>query len=262
MKRVTALLCFCALLALTGCAAHPNGAAGEAAASAPFSVHNGAVTASLDDDDAYLDAAYNTQLIPDPLEPWNRAVFVFNDGFITYAARPLNKVYVTITPQLLRDSLRNFFFNLAFPVRFANNLLQGKGRMASLEFSRFIINTSAGIGGLFNVASRHREFDGMDPEDMGQTFGVWGVGEGLYLYWPLLGPSTARDSVGVVGDYFLDPLTYVEPWQLSWSLAGGRVFTNLDAILDAYDDVTKSAIEPYTAVRDAFVQYRRAKVAK
>lgn len=244
---------------MAGCASRHDSAG--APISQPYS-EGQKVAASLDDDDDYMNAAFNTQLIPDPFEPWNRAMFVLNDGIITYVARPLNTGYTTVTPKLLQDSIFNFFQNLMFPVRFANSLLQGKGHEASLEFSRFIINTSAGLGGLFNVASRHPEFAGLDPEDFGQTLGVWGVGEGLYLYWPFLGPSTARDTVGKVGDYFLDPITYVTPWQVSWSLVGMRTLSELDGILDAYDSMTKSAIEPYTAVRDAFVQFRRARVAK
>jgi phospholipid-binding lipoprotein MlaA len=253
------LLLFCLLaLALSGCA----GRQGSAAAAEDSSAQAAAIAAALDKDADYLDSAYNTQLIPDPLEPWNRAVFVLNDGVITFVGRPLNTAYTTITPRFFREGLYNFFRNLAFPVRFINSLLQGNGKKAGYEFSRFIINTGAGFGGLFNVASRHPELANLDGEDFGQTLGVWGVGEGLYLYWPLLGPSTVRDSVGRVGDYFLEPLSYVSPWQVSWSLYGVKILTELDGILDTYDDVTKSAIEPYTGVRDAFVQYRRAKVAK
>lgn len=259
MKRFVVALCLCVMMVATGCASRQDN---DAAALASSQAAAQKVSTSLDNDDDYMDAAYSTQLIPDPLEPWNRAVFVFNDGLITYVARPLNTAYTTVTPKLLRDSVYNFFQNLMFPVRFTNNLLQGRGHQAGLEFSRFIINTSAGFGGLFNVASRHQEFATLDSEDFGQTLGVWGVGEGLYLYWPLLGPSTARDTVGKVGDYFMDPITYVTPWQASMSLKGGRTMSELEGILDVYDDVTKSAIEPYTAVRDAFIQYRRARVAK
>lgn len=259
MKLFVVALCLCGVMVTAGCASHQD------AAGVPLTAAQNAdrkVAASLDNDDQYMNAAFSTQLIPDPLEPWNRAMFVLNDGIITYVARPLNTGYTTVTPKLLQDSIFNFFRNLMFPVRFANNLLQGKGHEAGLEFSQFIINTSAGLGGLFNVAKRHPEFASLDSEDFGQTLGVWGVGEGMYLYWPILGPSTARDTVGKVGDYFLDPITYIKPWQASWSLVGMRTLSELDGILDAYDDITKSAVEPYTAVRDAFVQFRRARVAK
>ncbi len=215
---------------------------------------------SLDDDDSYLDAA--APVVADPLEVWNRGVFRVNDVVLDYVARPAYRGYAYVTPEFLRTGLKNVFHNLAFPVRFVNNLLQGKGKAAGVEMSRFVLNTTAGLGGFFNVAKYHKPVVPVDDEDLGQTFGVWGMGEGFYIVWPLLGASTARDSAGRVGDYFLDPLTYVEPWELSWGLAAGRTFNQLDDILDLYDDMKRSAIEPYSAVRDAYVQYRRAKVAK
>lgn len=222
-----------------------------------------AIADSLDQDDAYLDEMAATQLIPDPLEPWNRAVFAFNDKLITHAARPLSDAYVAVTPGFFREGVSNFFHNLLFPVRFTNNLLQGKGHEAGVEFGKFIINTLGGLGGVVNYTGlNYPELASMDDEDFGQTLGVWGMGEGFYLYWPLLGPSSGRDTLGLVGDWAANPVTWVDPWWLSWSVSGFRTVNELDAILDTYDSVTKSAIEPYTAVRDAFIQYRRAKIAK
>lgn len=216
------------------------------------------ITNSLDNDEDYLDNV--AQVVPDPLEGWNRAVHVFNDRLLDYVARPLYTGYSYVTPSFFRTGVKNFFHNLAFPVRFTNNLLQGKGRAAGVEMSRFILNTTAGLGGLFNVAQRHKPIVPVDNEDLGQTFGVWGMGEGFYIVWPFLGSSTARDSVGLVGDHFLDPVTYVAPQWLSLSISGGRMFNELDDILDAYDDMKRIAVEPYTSVRDAYIQHRRAKV--
>ncbi len=219
-----------------------------------------AAAPSLDDDDNYLDAV--APVVPDPLESWNRGVFVFNDAMLDYVARPAYKGYAYVTPRFLRTGLKNMFRNLLFPVRFVNNLLQGKGKAAGVEMSRFVLNTTAGLGGFFDVAKSHKPIVPVDAEDLGQTFGVWGMGEGFYIVWPLLGPSTARDSVGKVGDHFLDPITYVSPWELSLGLSAGRTFNELDDILDLYDEMKRSAIEPYSATRDAYVQYRRSKVAK
>ena len=222
-----------------------------------------AITQSLDDDDAYLDEAYATQLLPDPLESWNRAMFVFNDGLITYLVRPVSKAYVAVTPDALRSGFGNFFTNLLFPVRFVNNLLQGKGHAAGQEFGKFIINTTAGLGGFINYTGlNHPELADLDSEDFGQTLSVWGVGEGLYIYWPFLGPSNARDTVGSIGDWAADPLTWLNPWWAPLALKGVRTVNELEEILDLYEDMTSSAIEPYTAVRDAFTQYRRSKIAK
>lgn len=219
-----------------------------------------AETALPDDEENYLDAV--SQVIPDPLEGWNRVVFRFNDVVIEHVARPAYKGYEYITPGFMRAGLKNFFHNLAFPVRFANNVLQGRGRAAGVEMSRFILNTTAGLGGLFDVAKHHKPVVEVEDEDFGQTLGVWGLGEGLYIVWPLLGPSTVRDTTGMVGDYFLHPLNYIRPWELSLGAQAVGTFNNLDEVLDLYDNLKRAAIEPYSSVRDAYVQYRRARLSK
>lgn len=241
------------LLALPGCAS-PR---------ALDASNQQAVANSLDDDDDFLDEAYSTQVIPDPLESWNRAMFVFNDGVITYVARPVSKAWVAVTPAAGREGLRNFFKNLLFPIRFVNNLLQGKGYAAGQEFGKFIVNTTVGLGGFINYTGlNHPELASLDDEDFGQTLGVWGVGEGMYIYWPLLGPSNVRDTVGFAGDWAADPLSWTSPWWVPWTAKGVRTVNDLEGIINTYETMTKSAIEPYTAVRDAFTQYRRAKIAK
>ena len=213
-----------------------------------------------DDDEEYLDAV--SRIIPDPLEGWNRAMFAFNDVVIEHVARPAYTGYEYITPAFMRAGIKNFFHNLAFPVRFTNNLLQGRGMAAGVEMSRFVLNTTAGVGGLFNVAKRHEPVVPVEDEDFGQTLGVWGAGEGFYIVWPLFGPSTVRDSVGRVGDYFLHPLTYVQPWELSLGAKAVGTFNDLDEVLDQYDQLKRAAIEPYSSVRDAYVQYRRARLSR
>lgn len=254
MRRYPLLFLF--LLLFGGCAHHQGIGAFD-------SKDHASIADSLDQDDSYLDELYEKQLIPDPLEPWNRAMFVFNDGLITYVGRPLSTAYTTVTPASFREGVGNFFNNLLFPVRFVNNLLQGKGSRAGQEFGKFIINTTAGLGGFVNYTGlNHPELSSIDNEDFGQTLGVWGMSGGLYLYWPLLGPSTGRDTIGLVGDWAANPITWVPPWWAPWALNGFKTINELEGILDVYDDVNKSAIEPYTAIRDAYVQYRRAKIAK
>ena len=220
-----------------------------------------AAVPSLDEDDNYLDAAGKV-VVADPLEPWNRAMFTFNDAVLDYVARSVYKGYSYVVPKFMRTGIKNFFHNLSFPVRFANNLLQGRGKAAGVEMSRFVLNTTAGLGGFFDVAKGKTPIVPVEDEDMGQTFGVWGVGEGFYIVWPFFGPSSARDSVGQVGDYFLEPLNYVQPMELSIGLTATKTFNDLDQVLDLYDDLKRTAVEPYSAVRDAYVQYRRAKIAK
>ena len=220
-----------------------------------------ATIADLDNDDTYLD---EVAIVPvnDPLEGWNRAVFTFNDAMLDYVARPLHEGYTTITPGFMRTGISNFFHNLMFPVRFTNNILQGRFRGAGVEMSRFVLNSTAGLGGFIDVAQYKEPIVPVEDEDFGQTLGVWGFGEGIYIVWPVLGPSTARDSFGTVGDYFLSPITYVKPDGLSWGLAALRTFNDLDATLDAYDSLKGLAVEPYTAVRDGYIQFRKAQIAK
>lgn len=215
-----------------------------------------------DDDDDYLNNVGQQQLVADPIEPWNRLMFRFNDSFLDYVARPVSRGYAYVTPQFMRTGLKNFFHNLAFPGRFVNNLLQGRGRAAGVEMSRFVLNTTAGLGGLFDVAKRHKPIVEVEDEDFGQTLGVWGVGEGFYVVWPFIGPSTVRDSVGKVGEYFLDPVTYVKPWEAAAGAQALRTINDLDDILDLYDSLNRTAIEPYSSMRDAYIQYRRAKISK
>ena len=217
-----------------------------------------ATQALPDDDEDYLDAV--ARIIPDPLEGWNRAVFSFNDVIIVYVAKPVYRGYEFITPSFMRRGIKNAYHNLLFPVRFTNNLLQGRGMAAGVEMSRFILNTTAGLGGLFNVARHHEPVVQVRDEDFGQTLGVWGFGEGFYIVWPLFGPSTLRDSVGRTGDYFLHPLSYVRPWELSLGIKAAAMFNDLDEVLDLYDRLTRLAIEPYSSARDAYVQHRRAQL--
>lgn len=218
-----------------------------------------AAVPSLDEDD---DLEHVGKIVADPIEPWNRAMFHFNDAVIDYVARPAYKGYAYVTPEFMRTGIKNFFHNLAFPVRFVNNILQGRPRAAGVEMSRFILNSTAGLGGLIDVAKHHKPVVPVEDEDLGQTFGVWGVGEGFYIVWPFLGPSTLRDTFGMVGDTFLDPVTYVKPWEAGVAIKAGKTFNELDDILDLYDNLKRAAIEPYSSMRDAYVQYRRAKIAK
>lgn len=221
---------------------------------------SGAQETLPDDDEEYLEAV--GQIVPDPIEGWNRAIFTFNDAIIEHIIRPAYKGYEYVTPGFMRAGIKNFFHNVAFPVRFVNNVLQGKGKAAGVEMSRFVLNTTAGLGGFFNVAKHHKPIVPVEDEDLGQTFGVWGFGEGFYIVWPLIGPSTVRDSAGLVGDYFLSPITYIKPWEAGLGARAVNVFNNLDDVLDLYDHLKSAAIEPYSSVRDAYVQYRRARIEK
>ena len=144
----------------------------------------------------------------DPWEGVNRAVFRFNDTVDTYTLKPLAQGYQKVTPGFLEDGIGNVFSNLGDVVVLTNDLLQGKVRDAGIDTSRILFNTTFGVLGFFDVATRmglHK-----NDEDFGQTLGAWGLGSGPYVVLPLLGPSTVRDAVGRVPDSFLEPYPHMD----------------------------------------------------
>jgi phospholipid-binding lipoprotein MlaA len=197
--------------------------------------------------------------IADPIEPLNRALFVFNDKAYFWVMKPVARGYRAVVPEGLRLSVRNFFSNIAMPIRFVNNLLQGKIRNSGVELLRFAINTTAGIGGLFDPAKNDFHIEPRE-EDLGQTFGKYGAGHGLYIVLPLLGPSSLRDAIGLAGDAFLDPVYYVGNTEVSVGAKVLKTENEVSLRIGEYEDLTKSAIDPYVAVRDAYSQYRAKKV--
>lgn len=221
------------------------------------------------DDDQHLDDYAPQSLVADPLEGWNRFWFSFNDVFIEYAARPVSKAYDFVMPEFLQTGFKNFFRNLRAPVRMANCLLQGKGQKAGVEFSSFFLNTLAGFGGFFDVAAELEPVVPRSNEDFGQTLGVWGMGEGIYLVLPFAGPSNARDLVGAGGDYLIgrysNPITIIFDdldWRVDLGISALAVFNSLGDILSAYDTVKGIAVDPYSAMRDGMTQLRRNAIAQ
>jgi len=194
--------------------------------------------------------------VADPLQGWNRAMFQFNDGLYFHVAKPVLEAYAKLTPEEARIAIRNSFDNLAMPARLVNCLFQGRWEAAGIELRRFGINTTVGILGFSDVA---RTKHGLEPvqADMGQTLAVYGLGDGCYLVWPIFGPSTVRDSAGSVPDMFMDPLWYVRPWPVSLGVSSLKVTNNGSLQLEVYEALTSDALDPYTAVRQAYVQYRR-----
>ncbi len=144
----------------------------------------------------------------DPIKGYNVFMTNLNDKFYTYILFPIAKGYKKIVPTLARNSVSNFFNNLFFPVRFLNNLLQLKIKNSFEETQRFVLNSTIGIAGLFDVAINKFHIKSHN-EDFGQTLGYYGMGDRLYIVWPILGPSNLRDTIGFVGDYMLDPIPYI-----------------------------------------------------
>ncbi|SIT44794.1 Surface lipoprotein [Paraburkholderia piptadeniae] len=191
----------------------------------------------------------------DPLEGFNRTIFTFNDKVDQYAVKPVAKGYVFVTPQPVRDSVTNFFSNIGDVYIAANNLLQLKIADGVSDIMRIVINTVFGVGGLFDVATiaklpKH-------DNDFGLTLGHYGVPSGPYLVLPLFGPSTVRDGVGMVGNYFINPLTYVKPDSVSWALYGLNLINVRANLLGASDVLEGAALDKYSFVRNAYLQRRR-----
>jgi len=209
------------------------------------------------------DFTFNEQPdVNDPLESLNRAVFTFNDKAYFWVLKPTKNAYSAVVPKDIRDSLGNAFYNIAAPVRFINNLLQGKVEDAGIVLSRFMINSTLGVFGLGDPASRDFGIEPR-PADFGQTLGTWGVGEGVYILLPFLGPSTVRDSFGFAGDVYLHPIPYVSD-SFTFDVAYlGTDRVNLMSITpDVYEELKRLSLDPYVAARQAYFDYRRSIVPK
>jgi len=198
--------------------------------------------------------------VADPFSPWNRAMFHFNDKLYFWALKPLARGYKAVTPHFFRTGVKNFFRNLTTPIRLVNCILQAKGKAATVEFSRFIVNTTIGVLGFGSPADKYPKLAPPDAEDLGQTLGNYGLGNGIYLVWPVLGPSTLRDSIGRAGDFFLDPVSYVEPAKASIGIRGFDTVNNTSFRIGDYESLKKAAIDPYTALRDVYLQIRENKI--
>ena len=239
------------------------------AAQAPSAQPAPAMAPAIDDAPAPAEASYGP--VADPLYRWNKFWFGFNDIFYGGLMRPIAKGYAFVVPKPLRQGLTNAYQNFIFPIRFLNALLQLDFKKASKEFGRFMINSTIGIGGLVDVAKADPNLAPGD-EDFGQTLGHYGIGDGFYIVWPFLGPSTLRDTVGLAGDAAANPLTWIfgpwsiygddNPWYWSYIIKGADVFNNLPGTLETYDSVVGPAVDPYTAVKDAYIQHRRNAVSQ
>ncbi len=200
--------------------------------------------------------------VADPLIYWNRAMFYFNDKFYFWILRPVSKGYRAVVPSPVRVGVKKFFTNLTAPIRFVNCIIQGKWKAADAELARFLFNSTVGVLGFGNPAKKYPELNPNDDEDFGQTLGAYGIGNGFYIMWPILGPSTLRDSVGLVGDLFLNPVFYVEPVEASVGIRSYEEVNETSFEIGDYESLKKAAINPYEAVRDAYIQYRNSKVKK
>jgi phospholipid-binding lipoprotein MlaA len=218
----------------------------------------GKETALQDEYGEWIDDLEEEESAPrvrDPLERFNRGIFAFNDFFYFKVLKPAARVYGFITPEPVRVRVKNFFYNIEFPVRFVNDILQIKFKRAGQDTCRFVFNSTVGILGFFNPAQKYPWLN-PPPEDTGQTLGTWGIGNGFYIVLPILGPSTLRDSVGLTGDYFLQPVSYIRPFYTSLGARSYEIVNKTSLSIGEYESLKESALDPYTAFKDAYMQYR------
>jgi phospholipid-binding lipoprotein MlaA len=191
----------------------------------------------------------------DPLEPVNRGVYKFNDAIDTMFLKPVAQVYEGITPPVARTGVSNVFNNINDVVVALNNLLQGKFSEAVSDVGRVLINTTAGLFGLFDVATPA----GLDKhdEDFGQTLGYWGIGDGPYLVLPFIGPRNLRDTAGLLVDWEVDPVVQIDPPRSRNQVLGLRIVSKRADLLGASSLLSVAALDEYEFVRDAYLQRRR-----
>lgn len=217
------------------------------------------------EDDWDLEIEEETPIISDPRESLNRAIFAFNAVVYKCTLTPASQGYDFLLPQKVQGSINNLFSNLAMPIRFFNNIFQGKRKGASTEMNRFLINSTLGLGGLFDPAESVFKLE-LRAEDFGQTLGYYGLGSGNYIVWPIVGPSNGRDSIGFIVDLVFSPLTWLsvlhtEPDELFTAMSAVRYLNNYSYNLrERYEGVIEQAIDPYAAIRHAYTHNRQKKI--
>jgi phospholipid-binding lipoprotein MlaA len=192
----------------------------------------------------------------DPRDPWermNRTTYQFNHAIDVGFARPVARTYVKITPRIMRTGVSNFFDNLTYPIVILNGFLQAKFVQGFSDTGRFLLNSTVGVGGLLDPASRA----GLDKheEDFGLTLGTWGIPNGPYFVIPFLGFSDVRDTFGKVADIYTTPTHYIRSPAASWALWGTQLLDTRARLLGT-DALVDAAFDPYTFTRNAYLARR------
>lgn len=247
------------LLAAAGCASLPPGG-GVAAAGRAIEADGGSPPLEVTRAQVSLDDADPEDY--DPWEGFNEKIFAFNYNLDRYAIRPAAKVYGAIIPEPFQIVIANGFDNLRAIPRVVNSLLQAKWGAAGRETSRFLINSTAGIGGLFDPA---KDYWGIEKseEDFGQTLAVWGIQPGPYLILPLMPPMTVRDGVGRGVDGVINPLTWALPF--IWTRLGmqlGDTVNDRALNIELFEGFEEGTLDLYSAVRDAYLRRRELMIQR
>lgn len=191
--------------------------------------------------------------VSDPMEALNRTFFHFNHWLYRRVLRPVSKGYRTVASKPFRVCVDRLFINLKFPGRVVNNVLEARFKGAGIETARFVVNSTVGVAGLFDPATRWKLK--AQPADFDQTLAVYRIPSGIYLNWPVLGPSSVRGTVGMAGDEALNPFWYVDvPIAVTVGAGGVRVINNTSLHIDEYDDLMSATLDPYVAVRSAYFE--------
>ncbi|MBS0562509.1 MAG: VacJ family lipoprotein [Proteobacteria bacterium] len=199
----------------------------------------------------------------DPLEPTNRVLYAINSGLDTVILKPAAQAYRFAVPEPVRNGVHNILVNLATPVTLGNDVLQAKPRRAGDTLMRFAINTTAGVVGFFDVADK-LGYPAHDS-DFGMTLAMWGLPEGPFLFLPILGPSDPRDAAGFAVNMAMDPFTWVGQGTavsaLNWSKTALFALDSRERVLDAIDQIQKTALDPYATFRSLYRQHRESQIA-
>ncbi len=197
----------------------------------------------------------------DPLEPLNRSIFQVNQAVDFVIIRPIAATYRQVVPDPLQEMVTNFLRNLATPLTLLNELLQGDWEGAEVAATRFFLNSTMGLAGLIDIAGYNNPELAHRSEDFGQTLAVWGVGDGPYLVLPLIGPSNARDTTGLVVDVVTDPVNYaIDDETFAWTRLGLTVVDGRARSMDALDEIERSSLDFYAAIRSLYWQNRRSEI--
>lgn len=210
------------------------------------------------------DALADYQQTNDPLEPTNRVFYKVNNAIDTVLMKPVAEAYRAVLPEPIRTGIHNVLDNMGAPVRGTNDALEGKPRRTGDTTMRFLINSTIGVGGIFDVA-KQLGYPNHDS-DFALTLANWNMPEGPYLYLPVLGPSSPRDATGFAADIFLDPFTWIGQGTTahtigSWSRTGLHAVDERASLIDAIENVKKTALDPYATFRSLYRQNRAAKLA-
>lgn len=270
LMRNALLLTGFLILTMTGCAHHKAEPALNVEEDSLNMSSDGAATETPSliedesDDDVSLDEfegefEEKSVHVADPLYPLNYVMFQVYDKLYFWFLKPVAKGYKFVVPDLARTGIKNFFRNLKTPVRLTSCLLQGKGKSAGHEVLGFLVNSTVGVLGFGDPAQNNFNLK-LSDEDLGQAFGSWGIGNGIYIVWPIFGPSTLRDTIGLAGDTLLDPLNYVSDPAVGYGAGLIQIVNATSFRLGDYEAIKNSAVKPYEAFRNAYIQYRQAKV--